>query len=54
VRILLRKFTEVVHQATGPGAALNARHELERVTSSVVDVDRQLDRVRASPGRRAA
>jgi hypothetical protein len=54
MRVLLRKFTEVVHQVSAPGATLNARSELERTTASVMDVDRQLDRVRAASGRRAA
>jgi hypothetical protein len=54
MRILLQKITEVVHQVSGPGAALNARSELERTTASVMDVDRQLDRVRVASGRRAA
>jgi hypothetical protein len=54
VRILLRKITEVVHQATGPGAARNAMHELDRAASSVVNVDAQLDRVCAIASRRAA
>jgi hypothetical protein len=45
VRKLLRKMTEVVHQATGPGAMLNAMHEIDRAASSVIDVDAQLRRV---------
>jgi hypothetical protein len=54
VRKLLRKITEVVHWATGPGAMLNAMHELDRAASSVVDVDAQLRRVIPTSSRRAA
>jgi hypothetical protein len=55
VRKLLRKITEVVQRATGPGAMLNAMHELDRAASTVVDVDAQLRRViPPSTTRRAA
>lgn len=54
MHILLRKMTDVVHQITGPGAALNAMHEVNRATSSMVDVDTQLQRLRPTGTRRAA
>jgi hypothetical protein len=54
VRKLQRKITEVVHQMTGPGATLNAMRELDRATSSVVDLDAQLSRVVTTSSRQAA
>jgi hypothetical protein len=47
--MLLRKITEVVQSVSGPGAALNARHEVDRAVSSRNDVEAQLQRVRRHP-----
>jgi hypothetical protein len=47
VRMLRRKMTEVVRLVTATGATLNARQEVDRATSSVMELDAQLTRVQA-------
>jgi hypothetical protein len=54
VRKLPRKITEVVLRLTGPGATLNAWHEVDRAASSIAEVDAQLHRVSAASSQRAA
>ena len=54
MQTLLRKITEVVQRMTGAGATLNALHEVDRAASSVIDVDAQLCRMRATSSRQAA
>ena len=54
MRKLPRKITEVVLRLTGPGAALNAWHEVDRAASSIAEVDAQLHRVSAASSQRAA
>jgi hypothetical protein len=51
---MLRKMTEALQRITGPGAILNAWNELDRATSSVVDVEAQLRRATLSSSRHAA
>jgi hypothetical protein len=45
VHTLLRRMTDVVKGITGTGAVSNARQELDRAASSVIDLDAQLHRV---------
>jgi hypothetical protein len=55
VQILLRKITEVVQRATGPGAILNAQYEVNRAASSIAEIEAQLYRVSvASSSQQAA
>ena len=54
MRKLLRQITEVVHRSMAPGAALNAMHEVERASSSIVELETQLHRVRPSSPPQAA
>ena len=42
---MLQKMVGVVHRISGAGAMLNARYELDRSASSVVELDAQLRRV---------
>jgi hypothetical protein len=51
---MLRKITEVVHRISAPGATLNAMHEVDRAMSSVVELEAQLRRVRATSSPKAA
>jgi hypothetical protein len=50
----LRKITEVVHRITAPGATLNAMHEVDRATSTMVELEAQLRRVRPTSTPQAA
>jgi hypothetical protein len=50
----MRKITEVVHRMTGVGATLNALHEVDRAALSVIDVDAQLYKMRATSPPQAA
>ena len=54
MRTLPRKITEVVLRLTGPGAAQNAWHEVDRNASSIAELDEQLHRVSAASSPRAA
>lgn len=58
MRILLRNLVTSARRFTGTGAVHNARLEVDRSTLSIVELDRQLDRVVPSqpfqPPRRAA
>lgn len=54
MQTLMRKITEVVQRMTGVGATLNARHEVDRAAWSVIDLDAQLYKVRATSSRQAA
>jgi hypothetical protein len=45
MRKLLEKLTSAVLLLTGSGAAENARHEVDRASDSVTNIDTQLGRV---------
>lgn len=53
MRKLPRKITEVVLRLTGPGATLNAWHEVDRTATSIADVEAQLHRVSTASPRAA-
>jgi hypothetical protein len=48
LRTLLQRMVDVVNRISGAGAMLNARYELDRSVSSVVELDAQLRRVGAT------
>jgi len=54
MRMLLRKLVEAAGRLSGPGATHNARLEVDRTTSTIVELERQLDRVGGPDPRRAA
>jgi len=54
VRRLLIRLSEAVRWLTGTGAVANARFEVDRASTSVAELDAQLDRVPGPTSRRAA
>jgi len=54
MREMLRHFVESARRWTASGATRNARLEVDRTTRSIVDLERQLDRVGPPTPRRAA
>jgi hypothetical protein len=51
---MLDNVTDLVRRITAPGATLNARHEIEQATTSIVDLETQLYRVHSSSPPQAA
>jgi hypothetical protein len=54
VRALLLKMSDLAQRVTVAGATLNAMHEVDRARLSVIEVEAQLRRVRASVVQEAA
>ncbi|HXQ91252.1 MAG TPA: hypothetical protein VN768_06790 [Acidimicrobiales bacterium] len=51
---VMRSMIQKTRRLTGTGAVDNAQRELDRTVRSVVELDRQLQRVREPDPRRAA
>jgi hypothetical protein len=54
MRTLLRNLARAARRWSGTGAVHNARLEVDRASRSVVELERQLERVFEPPPRRAA
>lgn len=51
---ILQSLTLVIDRLAGPGATINARHEVDRASAAINDLDTQLEHVIKPSPRRAA